>query len=182
MDQLRTYIVGDSGLRLKKSKGTSDFLPQWRQILGPNARIVSFPGEGASAITRYLHRIRSDAQAVVVVWFLNELFTSQWRLIDEYPAYLDALAEGLADALGLFPRRAAVIGGCARLWNVSGKFDSWAERLRGIVSRRGIHVVSGEDLYSLCGIAGDRWHVRSTPRNKAILASYFASLLWEIVS
>jgi len=174
--------VGDSVLRLKTSKGTSGFLPQSRRILGPNTKIVSFPGEGASAITRYLHSIRFDAQAVVVVWFLNEFFHTQWRLTEHYPAYMDALAEGLADVLGNFPHRAAIIGGCAHLWNVSGKFDMWAERVRGIVSRRGIRVVSGEDIYSICEITDDRWHVRSTPRNKAMLASYFANLVWQIIS
>jgi len=174
--------VGDSGLRLKKSKGSSGFLAQSHQILGPNTRIVSFPGEGASAITHYLHRIRFDAQAVVVVWFLNEFFHTHGRLTDHYPAYMDALAEGLADVLRNFPHRAAVIGGCAHLWNVSGQFDVWAERVRGIVSRRDIHVVSGEDIYSICEITDDRWHVRSTPKNKAMLASYFANLVWEIVS
>jgi len=174
--------VGDSGLRLKKSKGTSGFLAESRRILGPNTTTVSFPGEGALAITRYLHRIRFDAQVVVVVWFLNEFFPARWSLTDHYPADIDALAGGLADALGNFPHRAAIIGGGAHLWNVSGKFDTWAERVRGIVSRRGIHVVSGEDIYSNCEITADRWHFRSTPKNKAILASYFSKLVWQIVS
>merc|ERR1712107_950737 len=113
---------GDSGLTLKKSKGTSGFLTELRQLLGSNINIASFPGEGASTITRYLHSIRNHAHAVVVVWFLNELFPSRWRVVDQYPADMDALAEELADVLKSFLYRAAIIGGSAHLWSVSGKF------------------------------------------------------------
>ena len=71
---------------------------------------------------------------MVVVWFLKELFTKRWTLVEEYPARMDDLAQGLANALSGFPYRATVIGGGACLWRVSGRFDVWADRVRSIVS------------------------------------------------
>lgn len=153
-----------------------------RRILGPNTNVASFPGHGAATITHYLHSIRFDAHAIVVVWFLNEFFPTRWKLADQYPAGMDALAEGLAEVLRSFPYRAAIIGGGAHLWNVPERFDIWAERVRSIVSRQGICVVSGLDVYSSCELADDHWHLRSTPRNKAMLASYVANLVWQMVS
>lgn len=180
-DQLKICIVGDSGLQLNKSKGTAGFETDIRAILGPNTDVVRFPGEGAATITRWVQSKRSEAHAVVVVWFLNELFTTRWTLVEQYPARMDGLAQGLAAALKDFPYRAAVIGGGACLWRVSGQFDTWADRVRTIVRSQGIHVVDGLDAYSGLELTDDHWHARSTPANKARLASYFAKLVWQIV-
>jgi len=180
LDDLKICIVGDSGLQLNKSKGTAGFDADVRALLGPNTDIVCFPGEGAATITRYVETKCSSAHAVVAVWFLNELFTKRWTLVEQYPARIDDLAQGLANALSGFPYRAAVIGGGACLWRVSGRFDIWADKVRSILSSQGIHVVDGLDAYSNLELTDDHWHARSTPGNKARLASYFAHLVWQL--
>ena len=75
LDDLRICIVGDSGLQLNKSKKNGDTATletYVRAVLGPNTDAICFPGKGASCITRYVETARSSADAVVVVWFLNE--------------------------------------------------------------------------------------------------------------
>ena len=184
LDDLRICIVGDSGLQLNKSKKNGDTATletYVRAVLGPNTDAICFPGKGASCITRYVETARSSADAVVVVWFLNELFTKRWKLVDEYPKYLDDLAQGLAAALRSFPYRAAMIGGSACLWKVPERFDIWADRVRSIVSSQGIQVVDGMDAYSTLKMTDDHWHAVNTPENKARLASYFANLVCELV-
>ena len=102
-------------------------------------------------------------------------------MVDEYSIHMDDLAQGLANALSGFPYRAAVIGGSARLWRVSGQFDIWADRVRSIIAAQGIYVVDGLAVYSRLDLTDDHWHARSTPGNKARSASYFARLVWQLV-
>jgi len=177
---LKVSLVGDSGLQLNKSKGTSGFESDLRLLLGPNVEVVRFPGEGAEAITRYLHSKRGTVHVAVAVWFLNELFNGSGQIVGAYPPHMDHLAMGLADALKSFPFHIAVIGGAACLWKVSGQFDIWAERARNVVSEQGVCVVDGLDCYSALELKD--WHARSTPENKTCMASYFANLVMQVVA
>jgi len=153
----RVCIVGDSGLRLKKSKGTAGFEADLKCMLGPNLEIVTYPGEGAEAITKYISSMRGVAHIVVAVWFLNELFSDAKQLVSVYPQRVNTLAKKLAKTLLQFPYQAAVIGGSAALWDVPGEFDIWAKRIRDAVSEEGVFVVDGVAGYSTLALAKDHW-------------------------
>lgn len=178
---LPTCIVGDSGLQLNKSKGTAAFDVQLQSLLGPNVDVVRYPGEGAEAITRCLQS-RPSTGVAIAVWNLNELFDKSNALKKSYPVFVDGVALCLARELRRFSHRVAVVGGSATLWNVSGRFDEWADRVRDIFRDNGIWVVDGIDCYSKLSMKNGGWHARSTDENKMLMASYYASLVRSAVA
>ena len=180
---LQALVVGDSGLSLNKSRrGSTPFEWELSQELGQGiqAHIKRFPNEGATAIINHL-RCQRNVDVVVVVWFLNELFTGNRQLVHEYPDFMDRLAIELAEALVLVPCAMAVIGGTAELWRVPERYNDYVRRICQLFSDRGILVVDGTDLYPFLSRWPDGWHARSTDKNKQLMAEYYANLIRTMI-
>ena len=71
----------------------------------------------------------------------------------------------------------AVVGGSADLWRAPDAFDTYAERVRGIIAERNVRVVDGTDCYSKLSMTQGGWHARSNDANKQCMAFYFANLI-----
>ena len=178
---LRICVVGDSGLQLNRSKGTTSFERELKDLLGQNAEVVRFAVEGADTIASFL-LAKDSLDVVVAVWLLNELFDKRNILLTEYPSSLDAAALRLACELKRFPHHLAVVGGSAALWEVAGQFDTWAERVRSIFIGEGILTVDGVDCYADLTMMKDGWHACSTSENKTRMASFYANLVSSLVA
>ena len=101
-------------MQLNRSKGTTGFDYQLQRLLGPNAKVVRYPGEGAAAIAKYLkQQEQHGVDVVIAVWHLNELFDKGYKVAKDYPVVMDSLAINLATELKRFPKHLAVVGGSA---------------------------------------------------------------------
>ena len=141
-------------------------------------QVVSIPGAGAIEIQKQLDGLKSKADTVIVVWFLNELFDEQGILcsgesMEKALSKVKESACALAQSLLRFKHRMAVIGGSHRLWSVAEKFDGYVAEVADIVRNAGVHVDQRAGAYQ--DTMREQRHFINTPENFQKIVGFFVT-------
>ena len=146
-------------------------------------QVVSIPGAGAIEIQKQLDGLKSKADTVIVVWFLNELFDEQGilrsgELMEKALSEVKQSAGALAQSLVRFKHRMAVIGGSHRLWSVAEEFDGYVAEVADIVRNAGVHVDQRAGAYQ--DTMREQQHVINTPENFQKIVGFFVTCVGAV--
>ena len=168
---------GEQGGSNQLQTALKDALPKM------SIQVVSIPGVEAIEIQKQLGGLMSQADTVIVVWFLNELFDEQGilhsgELMEKALSRVKRDAGALAQSLVRFKHRMAVIGGNHRLWSVEKKFDGYVAEVADIVRKAGVHVDQRDGWYQ--DTMREQRHFVNTPENFKKIVDFFVTCVQAV--